>query len=221
MSDPDHPLFARLYDPVMAVPERTLLAKHRQYLVSGLSGRVLDLGAGTGGMFPYFADFSEPDFRVVAIEPDPHMRRQARERASELAFDVQIDDACAEHLPYEDDSFDAVVAAFVFCTIPDVEAALSEVARVLRPGGEFRFVEHVRGDGPAGNVHDLLAPAWHAVAGGCHLNRDTGDRLLRDDRFTPTEFSRHDSGLSALVPVVRGTTVRKSDSTLQRLVGAL
>ncbi|MFC7139938.1 class I SAM-dependent methyltransferase [Halosimplex aquaticum] len=211
MTNHSHPVFARLYDPVMGPAERTLLAAHRRYLVDGLSGSVLDLGAGTGAMFPYFAELADAgvDVLPVAIEPDPHMRAQAVDRANEIGLDVQIEEASAEELPFADDSFDAVVASLVFCTIPDVDAALSEVVRVLKSGGEFRFLEHVRGTGPTGTVHDVLAPAWHVVAGGCHLNRETGEVFRSDDRFELVDYSRVSSVPSSIVPVVRGTLRRR------------
>lgn len=203
-----------MYDPVMTVAERTTLPPHREFLVDGLSGRVLDLGAGTGAMFPYFV---ETDVELHAIEPDPHMREQARERADELDLDVDLRGDSAESLPFEDDSFDAVVASLVFCTIPDQEAALSEVARVLAAGGEFRFLEHVRGEGAAGRVHDLFAPAWHSVAGGCNLNRETGSLFRSDDRFRLVEYEQLSDGL---MPMIRGRLVRRRDgSGVRRALG--
>lgn len=214
MARPEHPIVARLYDPVMTVAERTTLPPHREYLAEGLSGRVLDLGAGTGAMFPYFAG---RDVELHAVEPDPHMRQQARERATALDLDVSLSDARAESLPYAERSFDAVVASFAFCTIADPEAALSEVARVLRPEGEFRFLEHVRGDGTTGRVHDLLAPGWHAVAGGCHLNRETGERFRSDDRFRLIEYERLSGGM---MPIIRGRLRRRRDAgRIRRALG--
>jgi SAM-dependent methyltransferase len=203
--EPSHPLFARIYDPVMALPERLLLGERREQLVAGLSGDVLDVGAGTGAMFPYLA---ERPVSVTAIEPDAEMRERAHDRAGP---DVELVDARAETLPFPADSFDAVTAVFVFCTIPDVEAALEELARVLRPGGEFRFLEHVRGQGGVGLAHDVLAPGWHAAAGGCNLDRETGERFLADDRFIVRAYERSESGLSRALPLVQGTLQRRGD----------
>lgn len=222
MTEPSHPIFARLYDPVMKPAERTVLGEHRRYLVDELSGAVLDLGAGTGAMFPSFreAAATSGDLTLYAIEPDPHMRRQAVERAGELGLDIEIESAGAEALPFADDSFDIVIASLVFCTIPDFDAALSEVARVLKPGGEFRFLEHVRGEGAVGVAHDVLAPAWHTVAGGCHLNRETDDRFRDDDRFELIDYTRLEN-IPRIVPIVRGTLERRrEDSAISRLVGA-
>jgi len=208
----EHPLLARIYDPAMALPERLVLADHRASLAAGLSGRVLDVGAGTGAMFPHFA--AQPDLSVHAIEPDPDMRRQATGRAAKVDLDVEVVDASAENLPYPDDSFDGAVAALVLCTVPDVDAALDELARVLRPGAELRFLEHVRGRGAVGHIHDTLAPGWFHVAGGCNLNRRTGDRLSRDDRFELLEYDRFESGLTRLLPLVRGRLERRRGSRL-------
>lgn len=206
-----HPIVSRLYDPVMAIPERMVLPEHRTSLATGLSGRVLDLGAGTGAMFPYVAE--QDDVALHGLEPDPHMRRQARNRATELGLSVTMMDARAESLPYDDDSFDYVVASLVFCTIPDQEAALDEIARVLRPGGEFRFLEHVRASGIIGRVHDFVAPAWHLAAGGCHLNRKTGELFLADNRFELVEFGEISN---RFVPMIRGTLRRRTDSSSLR-----
>lgn len=202
----DNPLVAGLYDPVMAIPERTVLGPHREALVAGLDGDVLDLGAGTGALFPYLE--SSESISVEAVEPDPGMRRQAIERADGLD-DITVTAGDAQALPYEDRSFDTVIASFALCTIPDHEQALAEVARVLRDGGEFRFLEHVRGDGLSGRVHDLLAPGWHAVAGGCHLDRETDRLLLADDRFRTISFERTDGLADTLLPVVRGRLERQ------------
>lgn len=127
--------------PVMKPAERTVLADHRRYLADGISGKVLDRGVGTGAMFPYFREVVTDGASVTlfAVEPDPHMRRQAIERARELGLDIEIESAGAETLPYADDSFDVVIASLVFCTIPDFDAALSEVARVLKPGASSGF----------------------------------------------------------------------------------
>lgn len=206
-----HPVVAKLYDTVMAVPERTMLPEHREALASGLSGRVLEIGAGTGAMFSYYDEAVE----LHAVEPDPYMRTQASERATELGIAVALSDASGEELPYDDNSFDAVVASLVFCTIPDHEAALSEVARVLKPGGEFRFLEHVRADGALGHAHDLLAPAWHTVAGGCHLNRETGVLFREDDRFELLSYEHRDG----VTPMVRGRMRRRGNGGLRGALG--
>lgn len=208
-----HPLVSRLYDPVMALPERLFLKSHREYLAADLDGRILDLGSGTGAMYPYFKDSGATE--VHAIEPDPHMRERARRRATRSSLDVQITDARAERLPFADDSFDAVIASLVFCTIPEPAGALDEIARVLRSGGEFRFLEHVRATGSIGRLHDFLTPAWHTVAGGCHLNRETGRLFQTDERFRLVDFRRFQSRFT---PMIRGKLRRNRKSSRIRSV---
>jgi ubiquinone/menaquinone biosynthesis C-methylase UbiE len=175
-----HPIFAAAYDRFGGVGE-AFLREHRQYLARDLEGSVLDLGAGTGDMFPYFARAANGDREVAfrGIEPDPHMKRRAERAASEHSLDVDLRLARAESLPYPDESIDTVIASLVFCTISDPECAFTEVTRVLRPGGELRFLEHVRSDGLLGRVQDLLAPAWRTLAAGCRLDGEFGDVLAR------------------------------------------
>lgn len=208
---PSHPLFAAVYDPVMRPVEADLLVEHREYLSADLHGSVLDLGAGTGAMFPYFARAVDRDqtLSVHAIEPDSHMRRRARRAAEEANLDVDLRSAGAQSLPYDVDSFDVVVASLVFCTIPNVEAALDEVARVLRPNGEFRFLEHVRADGWMAGVQAAVDPIWRIGAAGCHLTRETGATFRADDRFEVVDFSDLDVGVASVMPLVRGTLVRR------------
>lgn len=211
MSDtPAHRLFAALYDPVMALPERVALPPHRRYLVEGLSGRVLDVGAGTGANVPYLAERAdETHLEVHAVEPDPHMRRRAREAAREAGLSVDLRDAGAEALPYEDASFDAAVAGIVFCTVPDPTGALDELARVLRPGGELRFLEHVRAEGLPARLQTLVEPVWKRLAGGCHVTRDTVGLFEAHDAFDVVEVERVGFGLFPADPFVRGRLVRR------------
>lgn len=211
---PSHPVMAAVYDSLSRRAEERLLPEHREYLATDLHGAVLDLGAGTGAMFPYFRSAIEDDPSLVlhAIEPDPHMRRRAVRKASELDLDIEIRPEGAQSLPYADDSFDVVVASLVFCTIPDVEAALDEVARVLEPDGEFRFLEHVRADGWPARVQDVVTPVWRLGVAGCHLNRDTTTTFTTDDRFEVTDLDELDITPLPVMPFVRGTLARRTDA---------
>ncbi|MFA9426235.1 class I SAM-dependent methyltransferase [Natronorubrum sp. A-ect3] len=218
MSDPStrdheiaHPVFAMLYD---RLPQAFLLAPHRNYLVTDLSGSVLELGCGTGDMFPFVADTATSAIEYHAIEPDPHMRTRAARTARDLGLGVTLRDARAESLPYPDDSFDVVLASVVFCTIQDPDAAIDEVARVLKPGGEFRFFEHVHADGWQGTGQQLLNPLWERVAGGCQLTRETVPRFVGHDAFAVDEIERLEFGLFPATPFVRGTLRRRRDSVL-------
>ncbi|WP_350355381.1 class I SAM-dependent methyltransferase [Haloglomus halophilum] len=207
---PAHPWFARLYDPVMRASEEKLFPPHREYLARDLSGDVLDLGAGTGAMLPYYETAIQSGAATVTVlEPDPHMRERAVAEARRLDLDVRVSDARAEALPFPDDSFDVVVASMVFCTIPDPEAALDEAARVLRPGGEFRFLEHVAEEGWRRFAQRALAPLWSRLAGGCRLTRHTGDQFGEHDAFTVADIERRHLGVFPVRPFVRGTLERR------------
>lgn len=210
--EPSSPLFAAVYDPATALVERTLLRPHREYLVANLDGTVLDLGAGTGAMFPYFDSAASASTELHATEPDPYMRRQATEKANAQATSIRIESAPAETLPHDDAAFDVVIASMVFCTIPDIEAAISEVTRVLKPGGELRFFEHVLDDGWRARVQSALAPLWKRLAGGCHLTRQMGTQLVADRSFDVVEIERLNLGVTPIRPFVRGRLRRRSVS---------
>lgn len=211
MSDaPAHRLFAAVYDPVMAIPERLALPPHRRYLVDGLSGRVLDVGTGTGANVPYLAErAAETTLEVHAVEPDPHMRRRANEAARDAGLAVELCSASADRLPYADGSFDAVLVGIVLCTVPDPAATLDELSRVLRPGGELRFLEHVRAAGIEGWLQRLVDPVWTRLAGGCHVTRDTIGLFAAHGAFDVLEVDRVGFGLFPAEPFVRGTLVRR------------
>ncbi|MFC3957939.1 class I SAM-dependent methyltransferase [Halovivax cerinus] len=214
--DLDHPLFARLYRAFDPIDRRTF-GPHRRDLASDLAGRVVDLGAGDGAMFPYVVAGPRGTARTVddstgaessleyhAVEPDRTMRRRARSRAADVGLTVSFHDARAEALPFEDDSVDVVVSSLVFCSVDDPDAARSELARVLRPGGEVRFLEHVGGSGRYRTLQNAVTPVWKRVAGGCHLNRDTAAQFDADARFETVECV--DTGVRTYpaAPVVRG-----------------
>lgn len=210
---PSHPWFARLYDPVMRASEQRLFPPHREYLARDLEGEVLDLGAGTGAMLPYYeAAIRSGDADVTLLEPDPHMRERAIDRARDLDIDVTVSDARAESLPFPDDSFDTVVASIVFCTILDPEAALDEAARVLRADGELRFLEHVAEKGWRRFFQRALDPLWRRVAGGCRPARRTGELFADHQGFTVVELERLRLGVFPVRPFVRGTLERRGST---------
>lgn len=174
-----HRIFAAYYDRLNAAVERSFLGKRREALLHGLTGAVLDVGAGTGANLPYLRSAE----RVVAVEPDPAMRARLARRAAETSIPVEVSDASAEALPFGDASFDAVVFTLVLCTVPDPDAALAEARRVLRDDGRLVLLEHVRGDGRLARVQDRITPLWKVVGAGCHPNRDTLGTLRRRGEF--------------------------------------
>jgi ubiquinone/menaquinone biosynthesis C-methylase UbiE len=167
-----HPIFARFFDRLSRLMEREV-GEHRREMLAGLSGRVLEIGAGNGMNFPHYATSVE---EVVAIEPEAYLRTKADEAARGAPVRVTVGDGDAERLPLEDDSFDAAVASLVLCTVPDPDRALAELRRVLKPGGELRFLEHVRSDrARKARIQERLdrSGIWPRVGGGCHCARDT------------------------------------------------
>lgn len=175
MSAEGHPILAAVYDLVMGGFERVAGLSWRRTVLEGCRGRVLDLGCGTGANFPVWRTMAGVD--LYAAEPDPHMLRRARRRAERLGLAAEFAGAPAERLPYPDGFFDCVAMTLVLCTVDDPSRSIAEVARVLKPGGEFRFMEHVRAPGRMGWWQDRLTPLWRRVAGGCHLNRETGETI--------------------------------------------
>jgi ubiquinone/menaquinone biosynthesis C-methylase UbiE len=166
----DHRWFAACYALQTKLTERGKMKELRRRLLEGLHGTVLEIGAGTGANFAHYP----PEARVTAIEPDKHMLKRAQAQITLLdARNIDVRLAPAERLPFDDASFDAVVSTLVLCTVRSVPQALAEVRRVLRPGGELRFLEHVRGEGVLAGVQGFMQPAWGWFSGGCHLNRRT------------------------------------------------
>ena len=199
-----HPIFAALYDVIQRPAEKKFVRSHRAYLAGGATGRVLDVGVGTGINFGYYP----PEAEVVGIEPDPHMFRRAQARADRLGRQVKLLADGAEQLPLPDGSFDAAVATLVFCTIPDPDRALGELRRVLRPGGQLRFLEHVRAKTPGWQrFQDFVTPVWKRIGAGCHPNRDTASAIERAG-FWVEELQHYAHGPYPVRPFMRGVAVR-------------
>jgi ubiquinone/menaquinone biosynthesis C-methylase UbiE len=167
-----HPLFARFYTHVLARNEPEELRAFRDELLDGVSGRVVEVGAGSGANFPHYpASVTE----VVAVEPEAYLREQAREAAKQSAVPVTVLDGVADALPLDDASCDAAVACLVLCSVPDQASALAELRRVLKPGGELRYLEHVRGETLRMKRAQRFVDRtfWPHLFGGCHTARAT------------------------------------------------
>lgn len=171
-SDVNHPLFARFYTRFSKYMEREV-GRYRSEIVEGLTGRVLEIGAGNGMNFSHYGEGVD---QVTALEPEAYMRSEALVLARQTPVKIEVVDGSATALPFEDDSFDHVVICMVMCSIDDPGLALREARRVLKPGGSVRFFEHVRSPRPAkAKFQSFLdrSRIWPTMAGGCHCSRDT------------------------------------------------
>jgi ubiquinone/menaquinone biosynthesis C-methylase UbiE len=162
-------LTSALYDAVLWRGERRGMRDHRAAVLGQARGRTLEIGAGTGLNLPYYPDAVT---ELVLTEPVDAMSDRLARRAAKQDAAIQVVAASAEELPYPDGSFDTVVSTMVICTVEDPGQALAEIARVLKPGGQMLFIEHVRSDSPRlARWQDRLHGLWHAFGDGCNCNR--------------------------------------------------
>jgi ubiquinone/menaquinone biosynthesis C-methylase UbiE len=151
--------------------KRPEVAQVRQKLLAPAAGRVLEVGAGTGFNLPHYPDAVS---ELVLADRLDGMLVRARKRADATGRGVSVTTTAVESLPYADASFDTIVASFVLCSVDDEDPALAEMRRVLRPGGRYLFLEHVRADEPKlARAQDRIEPVWKVVLFGCHPNRET------------------------------------------------
>lgn len=208
-----HPVFARCYRRLVAAGEKHGLLELRTELLAGLSGRVVEVGAGDGANFRHYPDAVT---EVVAIEPEPYLRSHAEAEAAlaRVRVPVRVVDGSADQLPLPDGSVDSVVFCLVLCSVPDQHSALAEARRVLRPGGELRFLEHVMAHRPGAmrRVQRRLDQfVWPQLFGGCHSGRDTVS-AIEGTGFTITGLERSHFPEGTHTPVsphVRGRAVRE------------
>jgi SAM-dependent methyltransferase len=197
----EHPVFARAWTSVLG--RNAMGWRDRADLVDGLAGRVLEVGAGDGLNFEHYGNAVT---EVVALEPEPLLRERAARRGLQR---ITVVDGVAEALPFEDASFDAVVTCLVLCSVTSQPQALAEIARVLAPGGELRFYEHVAATGALGRATQRALDGsglWPRLAGGCHLTRDT-EAALRAAGFALPEADLRRFRVSR-VPHVAGRALK-------------
>lgn len=179
--------------------EKAGAAAHRDELLADLRGTVVEVGAGSGLCF---AHYPTTVTEVLAVEPEPYFRQMATEAAASVPTAVRVVAGSAEHLPAGDGTFDAAVASLVLCSVPDQKAALAEIRRVLRPGGELRFYEHVRAvDTRLARWQDRVDRIWPRLGAGCHANRDTVE-AIESAGFVVETYRRFDFRPGIVVQVV-------------------
>jgi ubiquinone/menaquinone biosynthesis C-methylase UbiE len=205
-----HPLFARFYARLSVSMESAGVGERRDALLAGLTGSVIEIGAGNGLNFGHYPGTVTS---VLAVEPERHLRELALVSARGVKkVPITVTDGTADRLPADDGSFDAAVASLVLCSVHDQAVGLAEMRRVLRPGGELRFMEHVSSESPGQRHVQRLADAtiWPACFGGCHAGRDTIAAIAAAG-FTVKEVTRYrlpDSGLWPTTPHALGIAVR-------------
>src|SRR5215469_14219169 len=191
----NNPLFARYFARFGGRNEERGNREFRKEMLAGLSGRVLEVGPGNGLNFPHYPPSV---LEVVAVELEPYLRSRAAEAAAAAPVPIHVADGSADELPAADGSFDAVVVSGLLCSVADVPAALTEFRRVLRPGGQLRFYEHVRSrDVLFAGFQQAADLVWPRLMGGCHVQRQTRAAIeqvftietCRGFRFPPDAFT--------------------------------
>lgn len=197
--------FSALYDRAFEASEEAGLREMRRDLLRQARGRVLELGAGTGLNLELYPHEGIDD--LILTEPDPHMAKHLRKRMEEVCPGAEMIEAGAENLPFEDESFDTVVVTLVLCTVPDQRAALAETKRVLKPDGQFLFLEHVRSpDLGLAKWQDRLEKPWRFLGDGCHCNRDTESALKAAGfQLSDVEHPELPKAPPIVRPMARGT----------------
>ena len=182
-------VFAGMYDRFLARVEKYGLSEKRAEMLAPAYGRTIELGTGTGLNLPHYP---EAVTELVLTEPYPPMVAKLEEKVRNYPKRVQLTVAGAEKLPFPDASFDTVAAAMILCTVPDPGPALAEISRVLKPGGQYLFLEHVRNPDPrVARKQDVMQIGWYWFGNECHCNRPTV-QTLQDNPYLEIKELKHD-----------------------------
>lgn len=199
-------VFAALYDRMMRRGEKLSMGKRRGELISNARGRTLEIGAGTGANIPCYPDAVQ---ELILAEPFEPMRRRLERKLSESGRPASTLAASAEAIPLDDESLDTVVSTLVLCTVDFPGIALAEVSRVLRPGGQLLFIEHVRSHSArVARWQDRLQTPWRHFGAGCRCNRDTIGSIAAAG-FSTQHEDVHWQGVPPIVaPLIVGRAVK-------------
>jgi len=202
-------LTAALYDRFTRGSEVACLQAWRAELLRDLTGHVLEVGAGTGLNLPFYPPTLA---RLVLSEPDPHMRNELAKkvRATDIPR-VEVLDASLDDLRLPAESFDAIVGTLVLCSVPRLDHALAEIRRVLKPRGQFVFLEHVAAENRPRRLRwqHRIEPIWKRISGGCHLTRRTAQAIAAAG-FTVGRIQRESmrKAWPLVRPTIRGVAVK-------------
>lgn len=204
---------AYLYDKVMAETEAACLQAWRQSLLSDVTGKVLEIGSGTGANLPFY---NLKNVQLTLCEPDAIMRKQLLEKVKGYEQKgIQVSTDGAEAIQAKDHEFDCVVSTLVCCSVNNLEQSLNEIKRVLKPGGRFMFLEHVAAKkGTSRRTwQNIINPIWKVLAGNCHLNRNTLQAI--EDAGFKIESITNESMRKAMPlvrPTIRGVAIKMGDA---------
>lgn len=178
-------LFAAVYDRLLGPVERRGLADRRRRLLSGVTGRVLEVGAGTGANLDHYG----PGTELTLVEPSKPMRAKLDRRLRDAGREAEVVGARLERADLPAGGFDYAVSTLTLCSVRDLDEGLARILAALAPGGRLLFIEHVTLPGWRHRLHRAVDPAWTRLAGGCHLDRDI-PAALRAAGFAVTDCER-------------------------------
>jgi SAM-dependent methyltransferase len=197
-------VFAAIYDPFLWLGERAGMCRYRRELLTQARGRTLEIGSGTGLNLVHYPDDLDG---LVLAEPDASMRKRLQATVRRSERPAHVIDARAEQLPFADASVDTVVSTLVLCTVDAPDIALREIRRVLRPGGQLLFIEHIRSESPRlARWQDRLARPWQRFAEGCRCNRATLE-LIEACAF---DVTAHPAAWRAMPPIIRPLSIGRA-----------
>jgi ubiquinone/menaquinone biosynthesis C-methylase UbiE len=184
-----------------------VLAARKGKLLGGLTGTIVEIGPGTGANLRHY----RKGVRWIGVEPNPYMHRYLREEAQRAGISAEILDGAADAIPCADESADAITSTLVLCSVPDVRAALREVLRVLKPGGQFVFIEHVAADSGSSlrRWQHRLRPWFRYFADGCNPERETW-REIESAGFANAQIEYFEGPIPIVRPHISGIAVKKA-----------